>query len=220
MSEQTIPTWAPVCVKLLQGPMYNTDSTWNLLSVWKSDIQNYFATIGVSVVISDKDGYAFLSQKDDETLDTEGIDVPPSDRSEETVCVPRLVKKYPLSVEESLLCVLLREELDTFDASGNQSAILKMKENDIKERLSVFIKDKNDQIKYYSKLDSYLNKLVTLTFLRDLTGDKVNVPGDREFEVRRIIRAKINPEFLNQFKDKLAEKNGTVGQHNGETENE
>jgi hypothetical protein len=219
MSEQNIPTWAPVCVKLLQGPVYNTDSAWNLLSVWKSDIQGYFGTIGVSVVISDEDGYAFLSQKDGETFDSGGVDAPLSERSEETVCVPRLVKKYPLSVEESLLCVLLREELDTFDASGNQSAILKMKENDIKERLSVFIKDKNDQIKYYSKLDSYLNKLVTLTFLRDLTGDKVNVPGDREFEVRRIIRAKINPEFLNQFKEKLAEKNGT-GEHNGETENE
>ena len=95
-----------------------------------------------------------------------------------------------------------------------------MKENDIKERLSVFIKDKNDQIKYYSKLDSYLNKLVTLTFLRDLTGDKVRTPGDREFEVRRIIRAKINPEFLRQFKDKLAEKNGATEQNNGETENE
>jgi hypothetical protein len=220
MSEQNIPVWAPVCVKLLQGPIYNNDSVWNLLSSWKSAIQDYFATISVSVVISDEDGYAFLSQKDDEALDNGGADALPSERIEETVCVPRLVKKYPLSVEESLLCVLLREELDTFDASGNQSAILKMKENDIKERLSVFIKDKNDQIKYYSKLDSYLNKLVTLTFLRDLTGDKVRTPGDREFEVRRIIRAKINPEFLRQFKDKLAEKNGATEQNNGETENE
>jgi hypothetical protein len=210
MSEQKISVWAPVCIKLLQGPVYYGDSIWNLLSAWKSDIQNYFSVIGISVVISDEDGYAFLSQDDDAS----------SEADSESVLVPRLVKKYPLSPEVSLLCVLLREELDTFDASGNQSAVLKLKESEIKERLSVFIKDKNDQIKYYSRLDYYLNQLVTLTFLRDVSGEKVTVPGEREFEVRRIIRAKINPEFLQQFRDKLREQNGTAQNENGVNENE
>ena len=52
------------------------------------------------------------------------------------------------------------------------------------------------------------------------SGEKVTVPGEREFEVRRIIRAKINPEFLQQFRDKLREQNGTAQNENGVNENE
>jgi hypothetical protein len=208
MSGQKIPVWAPVCVKLLQGPVYAGDSAWPLLSSWKSDVQNYFAVIGVSVVVSDEDGYAFLSQSDDAVEDNGGTDVPLCGSGEETVAVPRLVKKYPLSPEVSLLCVLLREELDTFDASGNQSAVLRMKESEIKDRLAAFVKDKNDQLKFYNKLDSYLSQLVNLTFLREVSDAAVTSSGGREFEVRRIIRAKINPEFLKLFKAKLQQESG------------
>jgi hypothetical protein len=193
MSGQKIPVWAPVCVRLLQGPVYAEDPVWTLLSSWRSDVQNYFATIGVSVLVSDEDGYAFLSQPDDD--------------ADEAVVVPRLVKKYPLTPEVSLLCVLLREELDSFDASGNQSAVLKMRESEIKDRLAAFLKDKNDQLKFYNKLDTYLSQLVSLSFLRDVSDSTVGDPGSREFEVRRIIRAKINPEFLKQFKSRLQQEN-------------
>jgi len=211
MSDSTVvPVWAPVCIKLLQGPVYRTgagDATWNTLTAWSSAIGDYFAQIGLTVFVEQGDGYAFLKQRDenDEVADTAGS---PSN-------LPHLIKKYALTPEVSLLCVLLREALDQFDTSQNQSAMLVLKESEIKERLAVFIKEKNDQVKYFNKIDTYLNQLVNLSFLRELNAS----PGqhstsanqeDREFEVRRIIRAKIDVEFLTEFKQKLQELNGTA----------
>ncbi|HAH63585.1 MAG TPA: hypothetical protein DCL73_15985 [Treponema sp.] len=221
MSDSTaVPVWAPVCIKLLQGPLYKTgadDATWNMLTAWTSAVSGYFAQIGLTVFVDQGDGYAFLKQSD------ENDEVP--DAAESPANLPRLIKKYALTPEVSLLCVLLREALDQFDTSQNQSAMLVLRESEIKERIAVFIKEKNDQVKYFNKLDTYLNQLVNLSFLREL-----NTPAgaqsvssnqeDREFEVRRIIRAKINVEFLAEFKRKLQELNGTVSSQDTASESE
>ncbi|NLC92640.1 MAG: DUF4194 domain-containing protein [Treponema sp.] len=219
------PVWASICVKLLQGPIYKDYSatTWNTLTSWTSDIQNYFATIGLVVYVDQSDGYAFLKQADDDSIDSGNStedemaqDTMPSD-------LPHLIRKIPLTPEVSLLCVLLREALDQFDTSQNQSSICVLKESDIKERLSVFIKEKSDQIKYYKNLDNYLSQLVNLSFLRELNLQTQKATSlqniDREFEVRRIIRAKINIDFMEEFKRKLQEANGTQSS-NEEVKNE
>lgn len=208
MSDSTVvPVWAPVCIKLLQGPVYRTgagDATWNTLTAWSSAIGDYFAQIGLTVFVEQGDGYAFLKQR--------GEDDEVTDAAEPASNLPHLIKKYALTPEVSLLCVLLREALDQFDTSQNQSAVLVLKESGIKERLAVFIKEKNDQVKYFNKLDTYLNQLVNLSFLRELNAGQSASSNqeDREFEVRRIIRAKIDVEFLTEFKRKLQELNGTA----------
>ncbi len=219
MSEKnSLPQWAGVAVKLLQGPVYRTnsnDSTWNLLKTWNSDIQDYFSKIGVFVFVEDSDGYAFLKQKngldeeaelgDDEDAENENTGKSDIDYSK----IPRLIKSYPLSMELSLLCVILREALDQFDTSQDSSSMLVMKESEIKDRLVTFMPEKSDQTRVYSKMDEYLNRLVDLTFLRELKrdDDKTEIKYDREFEVRRIIRGKVNAEFLEEFKKRLEEVN-------------
>ena len=188
MIENQQPIWANVCVKLLQGPLYRTnanDKNWNTLTAYESKIQEYFYTIGLHVVIEKSDGYAFLSQLADEDSNDS---------------LPHLIKKIPLTPEISLLCVLLREALDSFDSSQSDSSVLVLSENEIKDMLSVFLKEKTDQTKFYSKLDGYLMQLVNLSFLRELNKDDTFVKSntailEREFEVRRIIRAKIDTEF-------------------------
>lgn len=205
---EKIQPWATVCIKLLQGPIYrnnNNDPLWTLLDTWQSDIQRYFAVIGLKVVIDNSDGYAFLSQIDS-----------PDDKENNSFndetnysALPKLIKEYPLSPNLSLLCVILREALDQFDASENQSVALVMKQSEIRDRLSSFIPETSDQSKVQAKLDSYLTRLCELTFLRELTEEQTQTfPGeikDRTFEVRRIIRSKINAEFMEEFKNKLQE---------------
>ncbi len=87
--------------------------------------------------------------------------------------------------------------------------MLVLKESEIKDRLVTFMPEKSDQTKVYNKMDEYLNRLVDLTFLRELKrdDDKNEVKYDREFEVRRIIRGKVNAEFLEEFKKRLEEVN-------------
>ncbi|MBP3365904.1 MAG: DUF4194 domain-containing protein [Treponema sp.] len=218
-----IPEWGAVCVKLLQGPVYRTnaqDSFWNLLKMYLSDINDYFSKIGVCVFVDESDGYAFLRQivssqesdfPDEDFVENENKETGPlSDETEKRLAnFPHLIKNYPLSIELSLLCVILRETLDQFDSSEDSSSMLVMKESEIKEKLMIFLPETSDQTKMYSKIDEYLNKLAELTFLREIKKNETSAGRyDREFEVRRIIRAKINAEFLEEFKRKLEKING------------
>lgn len=193
MSEQNSsksPPWAPVCIKLLQNPLYrtdNNDATWSLLQTWQSDIDRYFFTIGLHVFVDFADGYAFLEQ---------------CEFDEEEEPLPKLIAERPLTIQDSLLCVLFREALDQFDTSQNQSVNLVMTTSEIKDRLDTFFTEKKDQTKVFKKLDESLNRLKELTFIKEIdAGSSHQI--DRTFEIRRILKAKVNAEFISEFRDKL-----------------
>ena len=182
------PVWAAVCVKLLQGPIYrtgNADSTWSTLKAWQSEIDRYFWTIGLHVFADDADGYAYLEQRE---------------MAEEEDAIPRLIQERPLTVQDSLLCVLFREALDQFDTSQNQSENLIMTTSEIKDRLDTFFPEKKDQTKVYRRLDESLSRLRDLSFIREIESPST---FDRTFEIRRIIKSKINAEFITDFRNKL-----------------
>lgn len=180
--------WAAVCVKLLQGPVYrteNNDQTWAILQAWQSEIDKYFWTIGLHVFVENADGYAFLEQRE---------------LGEEEDTLPKLITERPLTVQDSLLCVLFREALDQFDTSQNQSENLIMTTSEIKDRLDTFFPEKKDQTKVYRRLDESLNRLRDLSFIREI---ETTNSFDRTFEIRRILKAKINADFIMDFRDKL-----------------
>lgn len=195
MNDSKTSAWAAVCVKLLQGPIYKNENAlmWKTLETYRSNIEDWFSAIALKVVMDEADGFAFLSQQaqDDDTDEK----------------IPRLVREYPLSVELSFLCVILREALDLFDASQSQSLALVMKASEIQDRISSFIPESFDQTKIIRDMDSSLNKLVELTFLKEINPEKNSQAEthDREFEVRRIIRAKIDADFIADFKAKLSD---------------
>ncbi|MDR2897832.1 MAG: DUF4194 domain-containing protein [Spirochaetaceae bacterium] len=184
------PEWADICVRLLQGPLYNEKSSvnsWNKLIIWQSKIAEYFAVLGLQLLIEPADGYAFLSQ--DEAEDENGQ------------TIPKLIKKSPLTFETSLLCVILREALENFDSSQIESPVLIMTAAEIREQLAAFYKDRADETKLYSDLAAHLARVEELGFLKRLP-ERDN-SSEVEYEVRRIIRAKINMEFITEFKEKL-----------------
>lgn len=195
---ETIGEWAASCIRLLQGPLYETDGqAWKDLLVWQSRVSEYFAAIGLTLFVDTAEGYAFLTQDEDENGETVGG-------------LPRLIRKIPLTFEMSLLCVILREAIEQFDSSQNESRLLVMRATEIKELVSVYLKEKSDQTRLYRDLDRYLNQAVELTFLRELKNDRPTAAArngadssDREFEVRRILRAKIDTQFLEDFKRQM-----------------
>jgi hypothetical protein len=187
---ETISEWAIPCVKLLQGPVYEEDtSVWKILLTWQTRVSEYFAAIGLSLFLDQAEGYAFLTQAEEEDGETVGS-------------LPRLVRKIPLTFEMSLLCIILREALEHFDSSQNESSILVMRSSEIKELVSVYLKEKTDQTRLYRDLERYINQAVDLTFLRELKESRTDMP-DRIFEVRRILRAKIDTQFLEDFKREM-----------------
>ena len=186
--------WAAVCIKLLQGAIYENEEaeTWKLLSQYQREIAAYFDQIGVSLFIELADGYAFLEQKESEEGDSKSV---------------KLIRHYPLSFELSLLCVLLREALEQFDVSQNTSSILVLKASEIRGMLSIYFKEKTDQTKLYKELNRYLNQAVDIGFLKNLSEKDQTKIGDADtdpaYEVRRIVRAKVSTDFLAEFKERL-----------------
>lgn len=201
--------WAAVCIKLLQGPIIKRsehDRDWNLLLRDRLHIDNYFSTIGATVLVEESDGYAFLRQKD------ENID-------EDFEQLPRLIRRRNLSVEESFLCVILREALDEFEASDNLSDIFTMEENEIMERLRNYSAEYSDELKFKTKLHQYLNKLEDLGYIENLSKndfDNSQTEIDCVYKINKIIRAIVSPEFLTEFRNKLVERNELVKQAKGE----
>ena len=186
--------WAVVCIKLLQGALYQNEEaeTWQLLKQYQREIAAYFEQIGISLFIEPADGYAFLEQKESEEGDSKSV---------------KLIWYYRLSLELSLLCVLLREALEQFDVSQNTSSILVLKASEIRGMLSIYFKEKTDQTKLYKELNRYLNQAVDIGFLKNLSEKDTNKTGDADldpaYEVRRIIRAKVSVDFLAEFKERL-----------------
>ena len=208
-----IPLWGGVCVKLLQGPLYRSgadDANWNTLCTWLSEIDGYFSKIGLGVLVNQSDGYAYLAQSDDHRAEAavQGFEEAGDDEERagyEAVKIPRLIKKMPLSAELSMLCVLLREALDRFESAGDGENLV-LKESEIKEMISPYLKSQSDQTRVLKRLDEYISQLVRLTFLREIGTDKIAENGEeREFEVRRIIKSRISPDFLSEFKRRLEE---------------
>lgn len=183
----TIPPYAHLIVKLFQNVIYDEDrKAWQDLITYQRPIRAYFATIGVALMLNEQDGFAFISQPDE----MEGQKV------------PRLASRMPLSYEVSLLLVVIREALEEFDVQNTDSRTLFITNKDLKERIELFFEDKADKVKLLDRFEVYINAVVKLGFLKEraVKGYEENV---KTFEVRRIIKAKINNEKLEEIKAKL-----------------
>ena len=195
MSNSNLKPWYQVCIKLLQVPIFRqnaNDKLWETLETYESDIESFFAILGVSVAIDKADGFAFLQQNDVE---------------EENDKVSILIRQTPLTEEQSFLCILLRDELNKFDNpnnSQNKSSVLILRESDLYDQFAMFYSQKTDQITAKNNFKKNLNRLCELGLLKEQNQD--NPEMESEYEVRRYIRAKITSEFCEEFMKKLQEK--------------
>lgn len=187
MEENTIPSYAPIIVKLFQSVIYDDDrKTWQELLSFQHQIRKYFATIGIHLHLNEQDGFAFLSQPDEY----------------EGQKVPRLMRRMPLSYEVTLLLVVLREAIEEFDVQNTDNRKLFITNSELKDRIELFFEDKSDKVKLLNKFDTYINSVENLGFIKQVdvrTFDETV----KTYEVRRIIKAKINNEKLEEIKAKM-----------------
>lgn len=181
--------YAHVIIKLLQGPIYSDDkATWRDLQSWQSGIQEYFARIGIELVISEADGFARIVQ-------------PEADEAEDNP-LPRLMRKQTMNYEATLLCVILREMLEEFDVKSESSRLF-VTQKDIKERIELFYQEQTNKSKLWKELSRPINTLVGIGILKLTREDTVN-RDNNQYEVKRIIKAVASNEKLEQIKNKLA----------------
>jgi Domain of unknown function (DUF4194) len=189
MSDYKKPIYEPyahVIVKLLNGTVYNEDKIWNDLLQHQVPVTQYFETIAIDLVVEKKDGYAYLKQIEiDEERNTIG-----------------LVRRMPLKYETSLICIFLREMLDDFEINNVDQHNLYITHKQLKEQIELFFKEKANKVKMLSKFDTYIESIVDIGFLKVLPGN-YNSKDETRYEVRRIIKAKITNDVLEEFKKKL-----------------
>lgn len=178
MRPDQIAPYAPAVIRLLHGPLSSDDSgPWNVLLSHETPVREYLAKIGLELVLNEPDGYAFLRQPEWEGDDGQKI------------ALPRLMRRDRLSYHVTLLCALLRERLDQFEASTPETDRLIVTTDDLRDMLRSFLRERGDERALLKKIDETVNRVVDLGFLR-------RIGTDSRFEVRPILKARISSDVL------------------------
>ncbi|MCA9183624.1 MAG: DUF4194 domain-containing protein [Planctomycetales bacterium] len=180
--------WSLAAVRLLQGPVYSDDQAWELTLRYQSALSDYYARIGLMLIVDEAEGLAFLRQlADDEARD-------------EYQDLPRLFRRTRLGYDVTLLCVLLRDELRRFEEEDVDHRRCVIEQSDLLDVWKSFFPSSEDEVRLHRSLESAFKKLETLRFVSRF-GD---APGS--WEVRRILKARLPVSELERLKGQLQPK--------------
>lgn len=178
--------YSPAVITLLKGVVYDTnESIWKLVVNFQEDIKKYLAVIGLELYVDATEGYAFVKQTETE-------------EDEENTGNLKLVERRQLSYPVTLLCVLLRKRLLEADATGGETRVI-LNKDEIRDMLKIFLPETSNEAKAFDKIDEYINKVVEYGFLRKLKNNQ------NQYEINRIIKAKISADTLQQIEQGLKE---------------
>ncbi|MGH3976096.1 MAG: DUF4194 domain-containing protein [Pseudonocardiaceae bacterium] len=175
-----------VVTQLMKGAVYRDTHgvAWHHLLQLQAPVRDYVDVMGLTVVVDEAEGYAFLRSKPD-IDDEEG---PPA---------PRLVARRSLSFHVSLLLALLRKRLAEFDADNSDTRLM-LTRDQIVEMLTVFLPGSTNDARLTDQIETHIGKIVDLGFLRRLPGQQ------GIYEVRRILKAFVDAQWLADFDRRLA----------------
>lgn len=175
---------ASTVIRLMRGVVYreSDEDGWLQLARHGAAVRDHFTTIGVDVVVDDAEGYAYLRAQDDEDAEP----------------LPRLVKRRSLSYNVSLLLVLLRKRMLEFETSGAEGKLV-LSRDQLVELLRVFQRDSTNEARVIDVVDTTIRKAADLGFLRQLRGQP------QHWEVRRILKAYVDAQTMQDFDGKLRE---------------
>ena len=72
--------------------------------------------------------------------------------------------------------------------------------DELRERIEIFLPERFNRVKLLSEIDAYINRIVSLGYLKLIKRDNVNT-----YQIHRIIKEKVTLDKLQEFKDKLQE---------------
>lgn len=171
---------------LMKGVVYRDadPAAWQQILSLRAQVMDYVAVLGLTAVIDEAEGYAFLRQRPD-----------PEDVADEPV-IPRLVARRSLSFHVSLLLALLRKKLAEADASSPDTRLVLTREQ-VVDMLTVFLPSSSNEARLVDQIDTLLGKAVELGFLRRVAEQPP------EYEVRRILKAFVDAQWLAEFDARL-----------------
>lgn len=191
MANTRILPYTSIFIKLLKGPMeYVERSSWEKLLQYKTELTSFLQQLGLTLVLDEQDGYAYIrhaGNADDEEEGTEVI----------------WMQRRPLTYEESIMLVLLREMMAEFEVGEATSRELIKKRREIKEYAELFFKENASRVKFLKEIDRLIDKAEENGFLD--RHENHEVADEQKFRIKKIIKAKVDGEVLEQFKQQLSE---------------
>jgi hypothetical protein len=180
-------------INLLKSVLYRDgdERQWAALLNLQARVRDYAAVLNLDLVLDEAEGYAFLKSRAEPAED----DTAPR--------LPRLVARRPLSFPVSLLLALLRKKLAEFDAGGGDTRLV-LSRDDIVELVRVFVPDGPNEARLIDQIESTINKVVELGFLHKLKAASSAATGPSSYEVRRILKAFVDAQWLAEFDARLA----------------
>jgi uncharacterized protein DUF4194 len=187
----TEPDLSSAVIAAMKGVVYRDthDRAWKNLLQLQPRVRDYVEVLGLQLVIDEAEGYAFLRQR-------------PSDEGEAEP-VPRLIPRRALSFHVSLLLALLRKKLAEFDAQGGDTRLM-LTRDQIAEMLRVFLPATSNEARLIDKIDEHIGKVERLGFLHPAKN------AEQTYEVRRVLKAYIDGQWLADFDARLAEYAGLL----------
>lgn len=173
---------SPLLIALMKGVVYQEQDVarWQQLLELQARVRDYVAVLGLELMLDEAEGYAWLRTRAVAADETE---------------LPRLVGRRQLSYPVSLLIALLRRKLAEFDAGGDTRLILSR--DDIVELMRTFLPPGSTEARLVDQIDAHINKVIELGFARRLRGQ------EQMIEVRRILKAFVDAQWLNEFDARL-----------------
>ncbi|HPB73132.1 MAG TPA: DUF4194 domain-containing protein [Phycicoccus sp.] len=170
-------------VALMRGVVdrESAEKVWLAVLQLQNQLRDHVGVLGLDLIIDEAEGYAYLRSRPDDP------DAP----------LPRLVPRHRLSFSVSLLLAVLRKALAEFDASAVEGRLVLTRDRLVDE-LRTFRPASTNEAKLVDEVDRSIRRAVDLGFLKVLPKD----PGS--YEVRRILKAFVDGQWLAEFDSKLA----------------
>lgn len=178
-------------VPLLRGVLYRDDDValWAALLNLQARVRDYVAVLALELILDEAEGYAFLRSRPSTDDDAAGL--------------PRLVVRRPLGFQVSLLLALLRKKLAEFDAGGGDTRLI-LSRDAVVELIRIFLPAGSNESRLIDQVETHLNKIIDLGFVRRLKPQGAGAGQQPVFEVRRILKAFVDAQWLAEFDLRLA----------------
>jgi len=168
---------------LMKGVVFKENDTalCHLLEEGQMAVRDYVRVMGLELMLDTAEGYAWLATREPE-------------EGEEPL--PRLVGRRQLSYPVSLIIALLRKKMAEQDAAGEDPRLI-LSVEEITDMVRVFLPASGNEARMMDRINTHLNKIADLGFIRRLKDEKDKI------EVIRILKAFVDAQWLSELEDRL-----------------